>query len=277
MRNRLLMSIIAFISVIGFLLALPVSTVSATGLVARVTGSGIQFDGNGFYPGELVQINGIRYDGSQIPFGPATVNNAGAITGVVPYHDTALYQIDARGYTSGAHAVSNIAGALPYPVVPPGYPYVEPTYPYYTVANPTGLPINGGYANTGYPFTGAPYGGNYPGSGFGYPLPPSGVTYYPYVNGGTYGYGGLAFVPNVPFAPLGTSVAFSGSGWAPGVPVSIWSTGPDGTNLSAAPTTVGSDGSFTSAMQFSKPGTWQVFAKASGMDQPISAVVQVNG
>jgi hypothetical protein len=155
---------------------------AGTNLVASVVGGGIQFNGNGFYPGELVQIIGIRYDGSTVPYGPAPANNAGAITGTVPYSDPALYQIDARGYTSGNHAVSNITGALPYPIVPPGYPYVTPTYPDYVVGYPNGVPVPGGYANTGYPYTGAPYGGPYPGSGFNYPTPPSGVILYPVYN-----------------------------------------------------------------------------------------------
>ena len=62
----------------------------------------------------------------------------------MPYSDTALYQIDARGYASGMHAVSNIAGALPDPVVPPGYPYVTQVYPGYSLGVPGPLPINGG-------------------------------------------------------------------------------------------------------------------------------------
>lgn len=154
---------------------------AGTNLVARVVGGGIQVDGIGFYPGELVQLSGIRYDGTTFAFGPATANNAGAITGIVPYSDTALSQIDARAYTSGNHAVSNITGAVPYPVVPPGYPYVSPTYPGYIVDYPNGQPIPGGYASTGYPYTGGPYGGPYPGPGFNYPNPPSGAILYPYL------------------------------------------------------------------------------------------------
>ena len=157
------------IGLAGLLLALTVAPVAAAAMVARVVGSGIQFDGSGFYPGELVQVTGVRYDGSTLPFGTAMANPVGAITGIVPYADTALSQIDARGYASGMHAVSNITGALPYPVVPPGYPYVGPTYPYYTVVVPGALPTNGGYANTGYPYTGAPYGGFSPGAGFQLP------------------------------------------------------------------------------------------------------------
>jgi len=261
---------------VGLLFLIPATQVGAVALVARVPGGGIQFDGNGFYPGELVQINGIRYDGTTIPYGPATANNVGAITGVVPYSDTALYQLDARGYASGMHAVSNIAGALPYPVVPPGYPYVTQTYPYYSIGVPGNLPINGGYANTGYPFTGGPYGGYYPGPGYNYPVPPSGVILYPYPNG----YAGFAgvptFVPSVPYAVAGAPVVFTGTGWTPGTTVSVWATAPDGTNQALVSTTVGNDGTFNDSVQFSAPGTWHVFAQASGMKDPIGAALQVN-
>ena len=270
--------LVGILGIVGFLVGLSVAPVAAAAMVAHVVGSGIQFDGNGFYPGELVQINGIRYDGSQIPFGPATANNAGAITGVVPYSDTALYQIDARGYTSGMHAVSNITGALPYPVVPPGYPYVTPTYPYYDIGVPGTLPIAGGYASTGYPFIGAPYGGSYPGPGFNYPVPPSGVVLYPYPNG--YGYTGLAgvpaFVPGAPYGVVGAPFPFSGTGWSPGTTVTVYATAPDGTNMPATAASVGPDGSFTDAMTFSAPGAWHVFAQAPGMKDPIAALVQVN-
>ncbi len=258
------------------LFLLPVMPVAAAGLVARVMGGGIQFDGNGFYPGELVQINGIRYDGSTIPYGPATANTGGAITGIVPYADSALYQLDARGYGSGMHAVSNIAGALPYPVVPPGYPYVTPTFPDYTTCIPGTLPINGGYANTGYPFTGGPYGGVYPGPGFNYPVPSSGVVQYPYFNEcNSGGFGGPTFVPNAPLAFVGSPVIFTGSGWAPGVPVIIWTTAPDGTNQTPFSATVGSDGIVTGSLAFATPGAWHVSAQVSGMPSPVSAVVQV--
>jgi len=265
---------------IGVLCLLSAAPVAAAGLVARVGGSGIQFDGNEFYPGELVQVNGIRYDGSTIPYGPATANAAGAITGVVPYADTALYQLDARGYGSGMHAVSNIAGALPYPVVAPGYPYVTPTYPDYTTCIPGTLPINGGYANTGYPFTGSPYGGVYPGPGFNYPVPSSGVVQYPYFNacngGGFGGFGGPTFVPNVPFAYVGVPVVFNGTGWTPGVPVTLWLTAPDGTSQAPLSATVGSDGTVTGSLAFPSPGAWHVSVQASGMTSPVSALVQVN-
>jgi hypothetical protein len=251
--------------------------VAAAGLVARVTGGGIQFDGNGFYPGELVQVNGIRYDGSTIPFGPATANAVGAITGVVPYADTALYQLDARGYASGMHAVSNIAGTLPYPVVPPGYPYVTPTFPDYTVCTQGPLPTNGGYANTGYPFTGAPFGGIYPGPGYNYPVPSSGVVLYPYLNGCNGGVvGGPTFVPNVPYAFVGSPVNFYGAGWVPGMPVTLWATAPDGTNQAPMLVTAGSDGTLTQVLAFPVAGAWHVYAQASGMTNPVSAVVQVN-
>lgn len=157
--------------------------VGAAGIVARVAGGGILVDGTGFYTSEMVQLIGIRYDGSTVPFGNATANRAGAITAVLPYIDNALYQIDARGYGSGAHAVTEILGRLPYPVVPPGYPYVTPTFPDYVpvVISPNG---NGGLPSTGYPYTGAPYGGPYPGLGFGYPQPPSGTTLVPAINPG---------------------------------------------------------------------------------------------
>ena len=276
MLNRIgkLCGILAFIGALSLVLAAPVA---AAGLVARVAGGGIQFDGNGFYPGELVQVNGIRYDGSTIPFGPATANAAGAITGVVPYADAALYQLDARGYASGMHAVSNITGALPYPVVPPGYPYVTPTYPDYDTCTPGTLPINGGYANTGYPFTGSPFGGIYPGPGFNYPVPSSGVVLYPYFNGCTGStFGAQTIVPNVPYAFVGSPVLFNGAGWSPGVPVSLWATAPDGTNQAPIPVTVANDGTLTGTFAFAAPGTWHVFAQASGMTNPVSAVVQVN-
>ncbi len=261
---------------VGLISVLAVAPVAAAAMVAHVAGGGIQFDGNGFYPGELVQINGIHYDGSTVPYGPATASSAGAITGVVPYTDAALYQIDARGYTSGTHAVSNITGALPYPVVPPGYPYVTQAYPDYSLGVPGTLPINGGYANTGYPFTGAPFGGPYPGPGFNYPVPPSGVILYPYPNG----YGGVAglvtFVPSLPYAGVGVPVPFTGTGWSPGSVVTVWSTGPDGANSAPAPATVGSDGSLTDMMAFSSPGAWHVFAQASGMANPAASVIQIN-
>lgn len=158
--------------------------VLAAGLVARVAGGGILVDGTGFYGNEMVQLIGVRYDGSTLPFGNATTNGAGRFTATLPYGDPALYQIDVRGYGSGAHAVGNIAGVLPYPIVPPGYPYVTPTYPDYIVGG-AGYPY-GGYVSTGYPFTGGPYGGAYPGPGFNYPVPPSGTTLYPaIVPGGT--------------------------------------------------------------------------------------------
>ncbi len=259
------------------LLALLAAPVAASGLVARVAGGGIQFDGNGFYPGELVQVNGIRYDGSTLPFGPATANAVGAITGVVPYSDTALYQLDARGYASGMHAVSTIAGALPYPVVPPGYPYVTPTFPDYTVCTPGTLPINGGYANTGYPFTGAPFGGLSPGPGFNYPVPSSGVILYPYLNGCNNGVvGGPTFGTNVPSAFVGTPVPFYGAGWAPGVPVTLWATAPDGTNQTPTVITAGTDGSLSGTLVFPAPGAWQLYAQASGMANPVGAVIRVN-
>lgn len=266
---------VVFIGLLGLFLAAPVA---AAGLVARVVGSGIQFDGNGFYPGELVQINGIRYDGSTIPFGPATANAVGAITGIVPYQDTALYQIDARGYGSGMHAVSNITGTLPYPVVPPGYPYVTPTYPYYDTCTPGNLPINGGYANTGYPFTGGPYGGLYPGPGFNYPVPPSGVIEYPYFNGcnGVI-FGGPTIVPNVPYAFVGSPIVFNGNGWSPGASVNLWATAPDGASLAPTPVAVATDGTLSSTLTFSAPGAWRVYAQANGMTSPVSAVVQVGG
>ncbi len=270
-----------FLIGVGFLCTLAAMPVAASSLVARVVGGGIQFDGNGFYPGELVQVNGIRYDGSTLPFGPATANPVGAITGVVPYQDTALYQIDARGYGSGTHAVSNIAGALPYPVVPPGYPYVTQTYPAYDVCIPGSLPINGGYANTGYPFTGAPYGGVYPGPGYNYAVPSSGVVLYPYVNGcnsGGYGsaYGVPTFVPNVPYAFVGSPFGFTGNGWMPGATVTLWATAPDGTNQAPIAATVGGDGTLSGTLALSSPGTWRVYAQASGMTNPVSTVVQVN-
>ncbi len=266
---------------VGFLCTLAAIPVAAAGLVASVTGGGIQFDGNGFYPGELVQINGIRYDGSTIPFGPAIANPAGTITGVVPYQDTALYQMDARGYGSGMHAVSNIAGALPYPVVPPGYPYVSPDLPSYTVCAPGVLPINGGYAYTGYPFTGAPYGGVYPGPGYNYAVPSSGVVLYPYLNGcntGAYGgsYGVPTFVANVPYAFVGSPFAFTGTGWTPGTSVTLWATAPDGTNQMPTAATVSNDGTLTGTMAFAVPGAWHVYAQANGMTSPVTATVQVN-
>ncbi len=276
MRTQLIGRVGGFLVLVclGMLMASPVS---AAGLVARVTGGGIQFDGNGFYPGELVQVAGIRYDGSTIPYGPAIANGAGAITGVVKYSDTALYQIDARGYASGMHAVSNIAGALPYPVEPPGYPYVTPTYPYYDLTIPGNLPINGGYANTGYPFTGGPYGGPYPGPGFNYPVPPSGVILNPYPS---YGYTGVAgvptFLPGSPYGLVGAPFAYTGGGWAPGAVVTIWSTGPDGTNAAPTTATVAADGSLAGTMTFTAPGSWHLFAKADGMTDPVSATVQVN-
>lgn len=266
-----------FLIGVGLLCALAAMPVAASGLVARVVGGGIQFDGNGFYPGELVQINGIRYDGSTIPFGPATANPMGAITGVVPYQDTALYQVDARGYGSGMHAVSNIAGALPYPVVPPGYPYVTQTYPYYTACTPGSLPINGGYANTGYPFTGAPYGGLYPGTGYNYAVPPSGVVLYPYLNGCNGGaFGTPTFVPTSPYAFVGSPFAFTGNGWMPGVTVTLWATAPDGTNQAPIAAIVGGDGTLNGSLAFPASGAWHVFAQADGMTNPVSAVVQVN-
>jgi len=267
----------SILTLIGILCVLPTAPVAAAGFVARVAGGGIQFDGNGFYPGELVQINGIRYDGSTIPYGPATANAGGAITGVVPYADTALYQLDARGYGSGMHAVSNIAGALPYPVVPPGYPYVTPTYPDYSTCIPGTLPINGGYANTGYPFTGGPYGGIYPGPGFNYPVPSSGVVQYPYFNAcNSGGFGVPTFVPTVPFAYVGSPVVFTGTGWAPGVPVALWTTAPDGTNQAPLSATVGSDGTLMGSLTFATPGAWHVSVQASGMTNPVRALVQVN-
>ncbi|MCA1725673.1 MAG: hypothetical protein LC748_15775 [Thermomicrobia bacterium] len=267
----------SILTLIGILCVLPTAPVAAAGFVARVAGGGIQFDGNGFYPGELVQINGIRYDGSTIPYGPATANAGGAITGVVPYADTALYQLDARGYGSGMHAVSNIAGALPYPVVPPGYPYVTPTYPDYSTCIPGTLPVNGGYANTGYPFTGGPYGGIYPGPGFNYPVPSSGVVQYPYFNAcNSGGFGVPTFVPNVPFAYVGSPVIFNGNGWVPGVPVTLWMTAPDGTNQAPLSATVGSDGTLTGSLTFATPGAWYVSVQASGMTNPVRALVQVN-
>jgi hypothetical protein len=274
-RNRLirLCAVAAFVGLLG---ALSVTQVAAANMVAHVVGGGIQFDGNGFYAGELVQINGIHYDGTTVPYGPATASSTGAITGVVPYSDTALYQIDARGYTSGMHAVSNITGALPYPVVPPGYPYVTQTYPDYSLGVPGTLPINGGYANTGYPYTGAPFGGPYPGPGFNYPVPPSGAILYPYPNG----YAGFAgvptFAPGVPYAGVGVPIPFVGAGWVPGSTVTVWSTGPDGTNSAPALATVGSDGSLTDMMAFTAPGAWHVYAQASGMTNPATVVVQVN-
>jgi hypothetical protein len=275
MRNRLI-RLCAVAMVVGLIGALSVTQVAAANMVAHVVGGGIQFDGNGFYAGELVQINGIHYDGTTVPFGPATASSTGAITGVVPYSDTALYQIDARGYTSGMHVVSNITGALPYPVVPPGYPYVTQTYPDYSLGVPGTLPINGGYANTGYPYTGAPYGGPYPGPGFNYPVPPSGVILYPYPNG----YAGFAgvptFAPGVPYAGVGVPIPFVGTGWAPGSTVTVWSTGPDGTNSAPAPATVGNGGSLTDMMAFAAPGAWHVYAQASGMTNPATAIVQVN-
>jgi hypothetical protein len=262
---------------IGLLCLLPAAPVVAAGLVARVAGGGIQFDGNGFYPGELVQVNGIRYDGSTVPYGPATANAAGAITGIVPYSDAALYQIDARGYASGMHAVSNITGALPYPVVPPGYPYVTQVSPDYTVCAPGTLPINGGYANTGYPFTGAPYGGLYPGPGFNYAVPSSGVILYPYLNGCTGGvFGAPTFGPTVPSAVVGAPVTFTGVGWAPGIPVTLWATAPDGTNQPPTLVTVGNDGTLTGTFVFPAPGAWHISAQAGGMTNPVSAVVQMN-
>jgi hypothetical protein len=269
-------SCFGILTCIGLLSLLPAAPVAAAGLVARVAGGGIQFDGNGFYPGELVQINGIRYDGSTIPYGPATANAAGAITGIVPYADAALYQIDARGYASGMHAVSNVTGALPYPVVPPGYPYVTQVSPDYTVCAPGTLPINGGYANTGYPFTGGPFGGLYPGPGFNYPVPSSGVVLYPYLNGcpssvlGTPTWG-----PNVPSVIVGVPITFTGVGWVPGAPVTLWATAPDGTNQSPTLATVGSDGTLTATFVFPAPGAWHISAQASGMTNPVSAVVQV--
>lgn len=266
--------IVAFI---GLLCMVPAAPVSAAGLVARVSGGGILFDGNGFYPGELVQVNGIRYDGSTVPFGPATANAAGAITGVVPYTDAALYQLDARGYGSGMHAVSNIAGALPYPVVPPGYPYVTQDYPDYTACAPGALPINGGYANTGYPFTGAPLGGLYPGPGFNYPVPSSGVVLYPYLNGCNSGVvGGPTVGTNVPSVYVGSPVTFTGAGWASGGPVTLWATAPDGTNLSPILAIAGNDGTLTQTFVFSAPGTWHISAQASGMANPVVTAVQVN-
>jgi hypothetical protein len=274
-RNQLT-RVCAVAMLVGLISGVSVAQVSAAGMVARVVGGGIQFDGNGFYPSELVQINGIHYDGSTVPYGPATANGAGAITGVVPYADTALYQIDARGYASGMHAVSNITGALPYPVVPPGYPYVTQTYPDYSLGVPGSLPINGGYANTGYPFTGAPYGGFSPGPGFNYPVPPSGVILYPYPNGYGGVVGGPTFVPSLPYAGLGVPVPLTGTGWVPGTTVTVWSTGPDGTNTAPAPATVGSDGSLVDMIAFAVPGIWHVYAQASGMTSPATAVIQVN-
>jgi hypothetical protein len=273
-----LIKLIGGFGLIAFLCIGSIGQIAAAGLVAHVSGGGIQFDGNGFYPGELVQINGIRYDGSTIPYGPATANSAGAITGVVAYSDIALYQIDARGYTSGMHAVSNITGALPYPVVPPGYPYVTPTYPDYDPTVIGSLPINGGYASTGYPYTGAPYGGLYPGGGFNYPVPPSGVTLYPYPNGN--GYTGIVgvptFFPTSPYGVVGAPFAFTGGGWAAGTTVSVWASAPDGSNSAPTTATVGADGSLTDSLTFAVPGTWRVFAKADGMAEPISATVQIN-
>jgi len=269
--------VLGILTVIGGLLAICTAPVAAAGLVARVAGGGIQFDGNGFYPGELVQINGIRYDGSTIPYGPATANAVGAITGVVPYADTALYQLDARGYASGMHAVSNIAGALPYPVVPPGYPYVTPTFPDYTVCAPGTLPIAGGDANTGYPFTGAPFGGPYPGPGFNYAVPPSGVILYPYLTGCTGGaFGEPTFIANVPFSYVGSPVVFIGSGWAPGASVSLWATAPDGSTEMPTTATAGSDGTLTGTIAFPAPGAWSVYAQSSGMTSPLIVVMQVH-
>lgn len=163
----------------AMLFALPATTAGATGMIARVAGGGILVDGNGFYAGEMIQLIGIRYDGSTLPFGNATANGAGGFSATLAYADTALYQIDARGYGSGAHAVTNIQGALPYPVVPPGYPYVTPTYPQYIVGVTGPYGYMGGYPSTGYPYTGAPYGGPYPGPGYNYPVPPSGVVLVP--------------------------------------------------------------------------------------------------
>ncbi len=182
-----------------------------------------------------------------------------------------------RGYGSGMHAVSNIAGALPYPVVPPGYPYVTPTFPVYDLCIPGTLLINGGYANTGYPFTGAPYGGLYPGPGFNYAVPSSGVVLYPYLNGCTgSAYGVPTFVPTAPLAYVGSPVIFNGSGWSPGVSVTLWATAPDGTNQTPTSATVASDGTLTSNIIFTSPGAWHIFAQANGMTSPISALVQVN-
>lgn len=273
-RKRLIR--FALVALFGALVgALAVAPVAAAGLIARVAGGGILFDGNGFYPGELVQINGIRYDGSTLPYGPATANEAGAITGVVPYADTALYQIDARGYTSGMHAVSNITGALPYPVVPPGYPYVTQTFPEYSIGIPGTLPVNGGYANTGYPFTGAPYGGPYPGPGFNYPVPPGGVILYPYPNGAFGVAGAPTLAPAFPSASVGAPVPFSGAGWAPGATVTIWLTAPEGANSASASVTTGNDGSLTGSVAFTTPGLWRVSAQAPGMNSPVIATVQV--
>ena len=175
--------------VIVLMIAVSTATVGSVGaaaptaLVARVAGGAVLVDGIGFYGNEMVQLIGVRYDGSTLPFGNATTNRAGGFSATLPYADSALAQIDARGYGSGAHAVGDIVGRLPYPVVPPGYPYVTPTYPDYVAVstNPNGV---GGYANTGYPYTGAPYGGAYPGPGFNYPQPPSGTTLYPAITPG---------------------------------------------------------------------------------------------
>ena len=274
--GKRLVRLLGGIGLAGLLLALTVAPVAAAAMVARVVGSGIQFDGSGFYPGELVQVTGVRYDGSTLPFGTAMANPVGAITGIVPYADTALSQIDARGYASGMHAVSNITGALPYPVVPPGYPYVGPTYPYYTVVVPGALPTNGGYANTGYPYTGAPYGGFSPGPGFNYPVPSSGAILSPYPVGYPGVVGVPTFVSTVPYAVAGAPVIFTGTGWTPGAQVALWATAPNGTNQSLAPVTVGVDGSITDTISFGSPGAWLLSAQMQGMSQPISAVVQVN-
>lgn len=275
MRNRLIRLIVValFIGLVG---ALSAAQVAAAGLVARVAGGGIQFDGNGFYAGELVQINGIRYDGSTIPYGPATANDAGAITGIVPYADAALSQIDARGYTSGMHAVSNITGALPYPVVPPGYPYVTQTFPDYTTGVTGALPVSSGYASTGYPFTGAPYGGPYPGPGFNYPVPPSGVILYPYPNGASGVAGGPTFAAGVPNAGVGLSVPFTGTGWTPGAAIALWLTAPSGAVTAQTSVTAGSDGALSGAVAFPSPGLWRVSAQTAGMGAPIVAVVSVS-
>ncbi|MHB8647283.1 MAG: hypothetical protein ACYDAR_15960 [Thermomicrobiales bacterium] len=276
MLNRIGKSL-GILTLLGGLFVVLAAPVAAAGLVARVAGGGIQFDGNGFYPGELVQINGIRYDGSTIPYGPAIANTAGAITGVVPYADAALYQLDARGYASGMHAVSNIAGALPYPVVPPGYLYVSQTFPVYDVCTPGTLPINGGYANTGYPFTGAPFGGPAPGAGFNYPIPPSGVILFPYPNGcAGSAFGVPTFIASFPFGAVGSPIVFTGTGWTPGIAISLWATAPDGTNQTPVAVTAGSDGTLTESLAFSAPGAWQIYAQSSGMTNPVSAVVQVS-
>lgn len=231
---------------------------AAAGLVARVAGGGILVDGSGFYGNEMVQLIGVRYDGSTLPFGNATANAAGQFTATLPYAEQTLYQLDARGYGSGAHAVGNITGVPPYPVVPPGFPYVTPTYP---ASQP------GAYPSTGYPYTGAPYGGPFPGPGYNYPQAPSGTVLYPAIPPGgdnpPLGGSGFVLTASAPNAPVGAPVVFTGVGVPADTEVKLAITQPDGSNAPLRSVQSTPAGTFSVVVAFPAPGRYTLIAQAT--------------